>query len=82
MYKLNKDPHTWQEMKPVLQRFFNNIKNPFGINPLSKGGNRKGYEDLLHSFTNIFVEFCRISPYHAGHWFQFVFILLIIMIFV
>lgn len=80
MYNIKKEPHTWEEMKPVIKRFFNNLKNPFSVNPLSKDGKRKGYEDLVHSFTNIFVEFCRISPYHAGHWFQFTFILLILAV--
>lgn len=80
MYNLRKDPETWQKMKPVIKRFVNNILYPHKINPLSHNGSRKGYEDLIHSFTNIFVEFCRISPYHSGHWFQFVFILMIVFL--
>lgn len=78
MYRLDKDRETWSKMKPVLKRFLLNILKPFEVNPLSHDGKRKGYQDFFHSFTNIFVEFCRISPYHAGHWFQFLFILFII----
>jgi len=80
MYKLNKDLEKLKEMNIHFNRFFFNILHPFSVNPYleKEGKKRKGYEDLIHSFTNLFVEFCRISPYHAGHVFNITFVLLIL----
>ena len=80
MYNFNKDSEKLKKLNVHFDRFFFNILHPFSYNPYveKEGRKRKGYQDLPHSFTNLFVEFCRISPYHAGHIFNITFVLLII----
>lgn len=79
-YKLDKDPEAWGEMVIHVKRFFRCITHPFSINIYREKLDRKGYEDFHHAFTNLFVEFCRASPYHAGHIWMFSFLAMLLAI--
>jgi len=37
----------------------------------------RGIKDIGHAYVNIFVEACRIHPYHTGHIFAILFIILL-----
>ncbi len=80
MYNIKKDSHIWKGMEEHFKRFVTNIIFPFRVNPLSKGGNRKGHRDFVHSFVNLFVRLARLSPYHAGHLWCFTFVLMLLIL--
>lgn len=75
----------WEEMKVHFKRIWVSIRHPFKENPLTEtdGGNmRIGWRDILegHAFVNLFVEWCRVCPYTAGHFFFFVFLFLVMVL--
>lgn len=50
-------------MEPHVYRFWNAL-----IHPRTEGyKGRKGYQDVLHAYTNIDVEAARLDPYIYGH---------------
>lgn len=78
-WDLNKDQNLFSDMKPHIKRFFYCFVNPFGVNKFSPRKNILGIRDLPHAYVNLFVEFCRASPYHSGHVFSILIPLLILL---
>ena len=68
-WKFDKKGDEWPRfsagMKPHLRRLFRL---------------EKGFKDIGHAFTNVFVEAARLSAYHTGHIFMVYVLLSVIAI--
>lgn len=77
-WEINKDQNLLNDMLPHIKRFFYCF-NLFGVNKFSPRKDILGIMDFPHAYVNLFVEFCRSSPYHAGHIFSILIPLLILI---
>jgi hypothetical protein len=56
-------------MKEHIDRLVRDIRHPWTRHEESRG--RLGWKDIPHAVTNLPVEFCRVDPYTAGHWWMY-----------